>query len=237
MALIHKLQPISCDKELMRLGPRGDGGYLVPDDVEGIEACFSPGVGALSEFEKDCAGLGMEVFLADKSVDGPSFSHERFHFTKKHLGALTSGDSITMDDWVDISLQKSPSDLLLQMDIEGYEYETFLGMSDSLIKRFRIIVVELHGLDMLWSEPFFGMVSTALEKIIQNHVCVHLHPNNNEGFLSKGGLDIPRVMEFTFLRKDRVISPSPTHSFPHPLDSDNFRKPPLRLPECWYKKQ
>lgn len=38
-------------KDLIRLGPNGDGGYLVPDDLTGIEACFSPGVCATSEFE------------------------------------------------------------------------------------------------------------------------------------------------------------------------------------------
>ncbi len=52
--LINKLRPISCDKTLIRLGPKGDGGYLVPDDLEGIVACFSPGVGSISKFEKDC---------------------------------------------------------------------------------------------------------------------------------------------------------------------------------------
>ena len=30
--------------ELVRLGGNNDGGYLLPNDLEGITACFSPGV-------------------------------------------------------------------------------------------------------------------------------------------------------------------------------------------------
>jgi hypothetical protein len=79
LSLLKKLHPISSDKELIRLGPKADGGYLIPDDFVGIEACFSPGVGFLSGFEKDCAELGMEVFLADRSVEKPADEHQQFH--------------------------------------------------------------------------------------------------------------------------------------------------------------
>jgi hypothetical protein len=233
-ALVARLHPVSPGKGLIRLGPPGDGGYLVPDDLAGIEACFSPGVSDVSGFEKDCAELGMQVFLADKSVDGPAVPHDRFRFTKKYVGATTSDDFMTMDDWVNSSLPGSQSDLILQMDTEGYEYETFLRMSDSMMKRFRIMVAEFHWLDMLWSRPFFRVASSAFERILQSHACVHLHPNNSSGCLVKRHLTIPRSMEFTFLRRDRVGNPAFACSFPHALDCDNTNKPSLSLPKCWY---
>ena len=98
--LIHDLHPISPEIDMIRLGPKGDGGYLVPDDLSGIEACFSPGVSYVSGFEKDCADLGMEVFLADKSVDGPALSHKKFNFTKKNIGAISTDEFMTLDEWV-----------------------------------------------------------------------------------------------------------------------------------------
>lgn len=84
-SLLNKLRPISCGNELIRLGPEGDGGYLVPDDLAEIKACFSPGVDRISGFEVDCANMGMNVFLADKSVEKPPQSHELFQFTKNIL--------------------------------------------------------------------------------------------------------------------------------------------------------
>ena len=41
-ALLDRLHPVEMGPQLVRIGPRGDGGYLVPDDLGGIVACFSP---------------------------------------------------------------------------------------------------------------------------------------------------------------------------------------------------
>lgn len=234
--LMGKLMPVSLAQNLVRLGPESGGGYLVPDDLEGIEACFSAGVGQISGFENDCADLGMQIYMADKSVDAPATSHENFHFIQKYIGATTFEDFITMDDWVGSSLKETQSDLLLQIDIEGYEYETFLSMSDALLQRSRIIAVEFHTLSMLWSRPFFKIASRAFEKVLQYHSCVHLHPNNLCGSFALDGLEIPRVMEFTFFRKDRIVESEDPVSFPHPLDFDNIPNTSLPLPNCWYDK-
>jgi len=234
-SLLNKLQPISCDKELIRLGPIGDGGYLVPDDLVGIEACFSPGVGSFSVFEKECADRGMKVFLADRSVDKPTQSHDLFVFTKKHIGVLTNDKFMTIDDWVESSLPDSQGDLLLQMDIEGSEYEVLLGASDKILKRFRIIVVEFHSLNELWSKPFFQLASRVFEKLIQTHTCVHNHPNNFSELVKIGKIELPIVTELTFLRNDRISGSSFAKFFPHLLDTDSTKnKPSLLLPKCWY---
>lgn len=238
ISLIHKLFPVIGDgMELIRFGPKGDGGYLIPDDLIGIEACFSPGVNLISGFEKDCANIGMKAFLADKSVDQAAESDEMFHFTKKYLGVTTSDDYMTIDDWVSSSLPETQSDLLLQIDIEGAEYEVFLGMSDSLMHRFRIIVAEFHSLEQLWNRHFFKIASRAFDKLLQSHTCVHIHPNNCCGSMQKKEIDIPIAAEFTFLRNDRIYNPSFVDSFPHPLDYDNTGKPSLPLPKCWYSER
>jgi hypothetical protein len=234
VALLEKLYPLSSDKGLIRLGPHGDGGYLVPNDLAEIQACFSPGVSSVSGFEKDCADLGMKVFLADKSVDGPAIEHESFFFTKKFVGVTSNADFMTLENWVAASLPVSNSDLLLQIDIEGFEYEVFLSTPDALMQRFRIIVAEFHYLDKLWSRPFFNIAGHAFEKILQTHSCVHIHPNNGCGSLETRGLSIPPSMEFTFLRNDRIRSSSYQKTFPNALDSDNRAKPSLALPRCWY---
>jgi hypothetical protein len=234
-SFLNKLYPLSGNKELIRLGPNGDGGYLVPNDLVAIQACFSPGVHVVSGFEKDCAELGMKVFLADRSVEGPAAEHALFHFTKKFVGAVSNDDFMTLDNWVASSLPETNSDLLLQIDIEGYEYEVFLSVSESLMRRFRIIVAEFHQLDQLWSRPFFNLAGRAFDKILQTHACVHIHPNNCCGSLQKDGLSIPRVMEFTFLRNDRIKNSSYQKNFPSPLDYDNTANPSLVLPRCWYR--
>lgn len=235
-SLLERLHPWEFEHGLLRLGPKGDGGYLVPNDLSGISALFSPGVSQVSGFEKDCGDRGMTVFLADQSVDGPAESHDRFNFTKKFIGSVTRKEYITLDDWVNASLLEKESDLLLQMDIEGYEFEVIISASEKLMRRFRIIVIEFHNLHYLWSRPYFKLATAAFDKILQNHSCVHIHPNNSDGKLKNGAICIPKLMEFTFLRNDRFDRRSYQRTFPHPLDCDNTKNANLGLPSCWYGK-
>ena len=77
---------------LVLIGPHGDGGYLVPDALDGITACFSPGVADNSGFERACIDRGMRVFMADYSVDAASLDADvdprRYAFVKKFIGAV-----------------------------------------------------------------------------------------------------------------------------------------------------
>jgi hypothetical protein len=231
--LIQRLSPIATDRELIRIGPLGDGGYLIPDDLEGVVACFSPGVDKISGFELECANRGMMVFMADNSVAAPAENHCLFNFTNKFVGAFNSSNFITLDDWVSQSLSNSNSEILMQIDIENFEYEAILSMSGETIRRSRIIVVEFHSLDQLWNRPFFNIASRVFEKILSTHSCVHLHPNNCCDVQRRNKIEIPPMAEFTFLRNDRISSRGSYQEFPHPLDCDSTNRPHIALPLCW----
>jgi hypothetical protein len=142
-----------------------------------------------------------------------------------------------MDTWVNSSDIDHNSDLLLQMDIEGSEYNSIINMSDELLNRFRIIVIEFHSLQDLWQPRFFDFASVAFNKILQSHTCVHIHPNNEDGIDKRLGIEIPRTAEFTFLRNDRIKSKSKAKQFPHLLDNDNSTKYHVSLPLNWYDKK
>jgi hypothetical protein len=233
-AFLQKLRPLEPGIELIRVGPEHDGGYLVPDDLDGIRYLFSPGVSTESGFDLALAERGMQVFLADHSVDGPTVSHPRFVFDKRFVGCLTDERYITLDDWHAAKIGATDADLLLQMDIEGGEYETLLAASPKLLARFRIMVIEFHSLPQLWNEPFFALISRLFEKLLTTHAIVHIHPNNCCGSVKSAGLEIPRIAEFTLLRKDRLRSTGYRTNFPHPLDRPNTYKKELLLAPCWY---
>ena len=236
-SLIEKLNPTPIEMDFIRLGPNGDGGYLIPDDIEGVKTCFSPGVGKLSVFEEHCINRGMKVFMADRSVEKPILNapESEYQFVKKHIGCVDNDDFMTMDEWVKANSAKDDNDLLLQMDIEGTEYPALINMTDPLMKRFRIIVVEFHTLDDLWNPHFFNIAEIAIDRLLQTHTCVHIHPNNSLGIEYQFGVAIPKVAEFTFLRNDRLKIKNTPLKFPHKLDYDNTKKQHIDLPENWYK--
>lgn len=232
MALVR---PMDAGHALVRLGGPGDGGYLVPDDLEGIAACFSPGVAAQAAFEQDLARRGIPICLADASVTAPPPGCEGMAFERRFLGSHDAEPFTTLGAWVARRPEAAAGDLLLQMDIEGAEYEVIANVAPALLARFRIVVVEFHDLDCL-AQPFaHRRIRAALEKLAGSFVPVHLHPNNYAGTARVRGLAIPRMLEATFLRRDRCRRLVPRTDFPHPLDRDNVpRKPPCPLPRAWF---
>jgi hypothetical protein len=234
--LIRSLAPATRGRPLIRVGPSEDGGYLVPDDLDGIATCFSPGVNTESRFELECARRGMDVFMADASVDAPPDSHPNFHFLKKFVGNFSREDHIGMDDWVKLANPKPSLDWLMQIDIEGAEYEFLLGMPEEYLQRSRIILIEFHMLDYLLDEAFFSLANICFRKILNSHSCVHIHPNNCSNVVACKDIEIPKIMEFTFYRRDRFDKEAPANKFPHPLDVMNIPgSPDIVLPNCWQK--
>ncbi len=235
LRLLRSLRPVSGGAELIRLGPDGDGGYLVPDDLAGIECAFSPGVSTESGFEAELAARGMRVFLADFSVDGPAQANARFSFLKKYVGCMSDETHITLSQWKDASAPGYGGDLLLQMDVEGAEYETLLTAPEELLSQFRVMVIEFHYVHELLNQRFFDLASRVFGKLLRTHTVVHIHPNNCCGSVRRAELELPRIAEVTFHRNDRLRQRLPCRTFPHPLDRDNTRKATLVLPRCWYE--
>ena len=176
VGLIQKLRPLDCGIELIRIGGSGDGGYLIPDDLEGIEFCFSPGVSTISEFENQLADRNIKSFLADYSIDGPSINRPEFTFDKKFVGPTDGDKFFTMATWKDKYLKDYQGDLILQMDIEGSEYGVILSTPDHLLDQFRIIVIEFHGLEKLFDPFVFEYILIDLRQATQIILCCAYSP-------------------------------------------------------------
>lgn len=232
--LMQKLRPQDCGIDLIRIGGSGDGGYLIPDDLEGIEYCFSPGVSAVSDFENHLADLHIRSYLADYSVTSPPIDRPEFTFDKKFLGSSNRKNYFTLASWKATYLNGYTGDLILQMDIEGSEYEVILNLPDSLLDQFRIMVIEFHDLDRLFDPFAFRLISSCFERLRGSFHVAHIHPNSQDGSLRCGDIEVPRSMEFTFLNKKRASRTKPQVAFPHKLDADNLPGTSLVLPKCWY---
>ncbi len=234
-SMLSMLRPLAIPEGLVRIGGRADGGYLLPDNLDGIAACFSPGVGGQAAFELDMAQRGVRSFMADGSVDAPPADHALFSFERKFLGTVNDARHIRLEDWVQRSVPDDSGDLLLQMDIEGGEYAVLADAPASVLARFRIMVIEFHRLYRCFREKRHKLIGGVFEKLASEFSVVHIHPNNNGAEVSKGRFNFLAAMEFTFYRKDCVRPGGAPLRFPHALDARNVDALPERiLPRCWW---
>lgn len=243
---LKKLIPQSSPVNLVRIGGSRDGAYLVPDDLNNIQACFSPGVNNVKDFEDELV-LKYDIIchMCDYSSDLEKFKTPLIKglqsFEKKWLDIDGGEDSIALAEWVERKCGKINGDLLLQMDIEGAEFRNLNNASSDLMNRFRIILLELHvPANDNRQIPIGKDILQLIDKLYETHQCVHIRGNNCCGdFIEEGtGLNIPKVMEVTYLRRDRFTI-NPKHltlpQIPHPLDIP-FNLPhiqPLHLNESW----
>ena len=241
-AFFSTLRSGSANVDLMRVGGNGDGGYLLPDNLDGVTTCFSPGVADSSGFEWELAEkFGMKAFLADYSVDGPAVENENFIFVKKFLGSWNDEQTIRLEDWVegiDVDSQGKglgTGDYLLQMDIEGAEYPVLIDTPDHIFKKFRIVTIEFHYLERVFDRNEFSIIKMIFDRLLQHFAIVHVHPNNCCPVFKRGEIEMPSVIEFTFLRRDCLTNPVTPLTFEaHPLDQRNVpQKPDIELADCW----
>mgnify|MGYP001262536867 CR=1 FL=1 len=250
MSIRKSIIPIPSPQPLIRLGGNVDGSYLLPNDLDGIEACFSPGVSNRKLFEDELAKrYKIKSFMCDYSSDISKFQTALIKdyqiFDKTFIGNKESDEFISLTNWVEKYSPDTQSDLILQMDIEGNEYSNILSTPDDIIKRFRIIIIELHGLNVFDDNQSnqFGItkdiINNTLDKLNFNHSCVHAHPNNfsSQFYDAESQLNIPYVIELTYLRNDRFTGDKNQYfkpDLPNELDiTNNIYKLPIHLNINW----
>ena len=232
-----RLKPVSIKEGLIRVGGNGDGGYLIPNCLDDIEACFSPGVAESANFEKDLLSkYKIKSHLADFSVDQAPLVSEHFTFTKKYIDIYESDENIRLIDWIkNFEKNHVNNEYILQMDIENAEWRVLYDLQIDDMKRFRIMVIEFHGFATRLLQPIsFGLVDSLFREILNHFSVVHIHPNNCCPTAKKEDVIIPDTVEITFLRKDYINKSDEKTILPHPLDEKNVpEKEDLIMQAIW----
>jgi len=233
-SLVNLIKPYKTDVELIRLGSDSDGGYLIPNDLKNIIACFSPGVDNIASFEQALFANNIGSHLADYSVDFVPNNIPVLSFEKKFIDSLTYEYNISLEDWVNQYEPNSvENSLILQMDIEGAEYKALLACPEYILNKFKIIVIEFHQIESWAIKDFFYIVESVFKKLLKNHTVVHCHPNNAMGIVNMNGFKFPRVFEMT-LYKSNLIKNKERALLPHPLDKANVDYfDELEFPDNW----
>jgi hypothetical protein len=208
MELLRRLTPHNFGHKELRIGAETDGGYVVPDDFDGIAECFSPGCAGYWHFEKYLEDkYQIHSHICDSEDQRPKNLGAKQDFQPYYLGPSTEGNFITLGDWVRKVELKDSSDFILQIDIESAEYLTLIATSSELLSRFRIIVIELHHLEVIKNRHAFEMLyKPFFDKLLSIFDVTHAHANNCCGNWQYKDVSFPVTLELTLHRKDRRLT-------------------------------
>lgn len=210
---------------------RGDGGYVMADDFEGIRAALSLGIGGDISWDLQMAAMGIEIHQFDHTVEPPAevAGHPLLHFNR--CGIAGSNDPVkrmrTIGDILGSDLAAHPGDLILKIDIDGHEWEVFESMPGAALARFRQICLEIHQpLGRPSQRAERGRNLRVLRRIHETFAPVHLHANNAGPVRVICGLKVPKLLELTYVRRDGRTFEDCTEAYPGALDVPNLPNEP-----------
>jgi hypothetical protein len=226
--LIQLLSPMDISgASYRRVGRDYDGGYIMLDDFAArcIDAAYSFGISNDVSWDEDIAGLGIDVFMYDHTIEELPRQHPRFHFFRKGVSGKPSDEGLaTLSTLVAENGHQGSKNLMLKMDIEGYEWSVIEETPSDVLNQFSQIVIEFHGLNPDETPANLTRIFVALEKINKTHQSIHVHANGfcNVSWLCE--LTLPDVIEATYVRRsdyrDQFIPNK--RSFPTNIDQPTF---------------
>ncbi|MDB5689718.1 MAG: hypothetical protein JWL91_1594 [Sphingomonas bacterium] len=202
-----------------RLGRPNDGGYVMVDDLQGIDAAYSIGINDDVSWDADMAERGIEIFQYDHTIESapplPGATWRRIG-----LGAETdpAANLRSLPDMLSENGHAASRDLILKCDVEGAELWVFSKLPDGFFSRFRQIVIEMHCFEAFHLPDFRAQIRAAITRLTEFHHVVHVHGNNSAPLSVIGGVPIPNVFELTLLRKDAGEFVHSDLSFPTAMD-------------------
>lgn len=195
-------------REWQRWGGKGDGGYpMCLDAIPSAIAwrAISLGVSNHDAWTLDALAKCGKVDQYDCTVDhGADCSAEAgctFHkeciagadAASPSAGASVPQPTVTLEQLVGADEDRS---IVMKIDVEGAEWAA-LYVNASILRKFKQIVVEFHGLENRAEHERYAAV---LQRILSAGFQVaHLHGNNYGGLFVDGSVVVPTALEVTFV--------------------------------------
>ncbi len=227
--LYDVIRPQTCENlRKLRLGNRtGDGGYVMVDDFTDIRAALSLGIGSDISWDVEMTQRGVEIYQYDHTVDPPAECavNPRLHFHR--WGIAGKADPAlrlkTIGDILSDEMAGHAGDLILKIDIDGYEWDAFAQMPDEVLRRFRQICIEIHNPLGRPAQRARRLRNLSVLRTLHRWFApVHLHANNAGPVRELCGLKVPKLLEITYLRRDGQVFTDSKEAFPGELDVKNI---------------
>jgi len=206
-------------KRKIRIGSSRDGGYVMLDDFQGIDAALSLGVGPDVSWDLALAERGVPVWQYDHTVAGPPRDHPLFHFERKQI--VAEGSSVNTLTLNALLRKLTGNQLVLKMDIEGDEWSVLAALESELVTQCRQIVIEFHHFLSIGNPAWHQRARQALEILTRDFGVVHVHANNLSKHILLDGDSLPDSIEVTLANRRYYDLESTTEVFPGPHDRKN----------------
>ena len=208
--IVNLLEPNFFLLKKINLGKVGDGTYILPSNfINNNTTLISLGIADDTSFEEDFLHNfpNSIVYAFDPSINFLPKENNRIIFESKGVAGIFSSkkEYITLESILN-KLPNKTTDIILKMDIEGWEWGIF---EKTNLNKYNIpvIVIEFHFTTMnsfyewLFFPYFFYIRYKTLKKVLNKYYIMHMHANNY-GYTFFDNFTFPWLCEMTLIKKD-----------------------------------
>lgn len=193
------------------------------DDFSDKGIAYSFGIGTNIVWDKDMADRGFQVYCYDHTIAGLPVVCDGLNFFRTGIAGENDEKNhlLSMETILKNNGHENDKNLIFKMDVEGAEWDFLENTSSQLLSKFAQMTFELHDMTNSKNED---RVISILKKIRETHVPVWIHANNAEGVECANGVKIPKLLEITFVLKEKYEWLDDVYNCPTELDSPNVRE-------------
>lgn len=214
--ILQYLRVIQYDNKI-RLGNKGDGGYVVAN-IPDYDCYISAGIGGDESFSNDVINHFNinECHGFDGTINNlPLNSPKNMNFYRMNISPYQSKNTVNLRKYIN-----NFKNIFLKMDIEGHEFLWLNSLSLDDLMNFKQITIEFHEINDKSSNINYFLKLKCIANLFNTHYIIHAHGNNCCGTIN----NIPNIIELTYVRKD-IIGDNYTYntsSLPSSLDYPNI---------------
>lgn len=187
--------------QLVRIGSQNDGGYLVVNNFSETDTLVSLGIGDNLDFERDISIHVGKILAFDHTVDLVTPGISNLTFFKVGVKAKPTLGFTSLSKIIEENVLTG--DLILKIDIEGWEWEVLESLSSSELLMFKQIIGEFHDFHLTHN---FELIERVVSNLAENFIVTNSHANNWGAYQIIQRVAVPDVVEISWLRKDCLKS-------------------------------
>ena len=208
----------------VRVGGDADGGYVMINNFDKVSKIYSVGIGEDISFDTYFSDKEKDVFMYDHTISDIQIHNSFLHWFKIGLcGGISSNNMKTLQAIIKENGDEDNNNMILKMDIEGYEWDVFKEIDSEILDHFDQIVLELHGMHDLTNKD---VILKSLKNLNRTHQLVHVHGNNGGTAINIGDWNLPDLLEVTYANRRNYSFVKSQRFFPTVLDKKNFESLP-----------
>ena len=184
------------------LGGKKSTSYVLIDEFDKIKIAYSFGIGAPDwyiEFDKELAVRNIDVYMYDHTIDKIAYENPKFHFHKIGITGKNKKNPMlkSLEEILKENKHLNEKDMILKVDVEYSEWESFVYFPEELLKNFRFLLFEFH-----FTNKNLDIYSKVLAKLSKYHQAFYVHCVNCGKVIQIGDIRICNTLEVSYIIKE-----------------------------------